>query len=111
MDKHDTYSENLRYEQAKKRVEELKGYYWHLGVFIVVQSFLFVNTFILELYEMHVGNWIFFGSFFGWGVAILIHTWQIFGLQLLFGKDWEERKIKEIMKREEEQGFANSGTE
>ena len=34
--------EQARYEKAKKRVEELKGFYSHLGVYLLVNTALFL---------------------------------------------------------------------
>jgi hypothetical protein len=32
----------------------------------------------------------------GWGIGIIFHAFGVFG----YGKSWEERKIQEIMDRE-----------
>ncbi len=41
-------------------------------------------------------TWIF------WGIGLFFHWLGVFGFQSLgLGKDWEEKKIKELMKRED----------
>tara|TARA_B110000211_G_scaffold181902_1_gene205873 strand:+ start:436 stop:567 length:132 start_codon:yes stop_codon:yes gene_type:complete len=43
MMKSDNYLEEQKYIRAKKRVQELKGYYWHLAVYIAINLFLSVT--------------------------------------------------------------------
>ena len=38
---------------------------------------------------------------FGWGIGIIFHAIKTFNLNPFFGKGWEERKIKEIMREDE----------
>jgi hypothetical protein len=33
----------------------------------------------------------------GWGFGLLIHGMEAFGYNPLWGKNWEEKKIKELM--------------
>ena len=95
-------SKEARLLKAKKRVEELKGFYIHFGVYICVNLFLSLKqlfgalddglTFsesILELSSLWI--WVF------WGIGIVSHALKVFGTKLFLGKDWEDRKIKEYM--------------
>lgn len=36
----------------------------------------------------------------GWGVGLAFHALAIFGLGGFLGREWEERKIEEIMKKD-----------
>src|SRR5207248_11539529 len=36
----------------------------------------------------------------GWGVGIVAHALQVYGSFTIFGKDWEDRKIEQYMKRD-----------
>jgi hypothetical protein len=38
---------------------------------------------------------------FGWGIGLVFHAIKVFGLSPFFGKNWEERKIKEYMEEDE----------
>ena len=38
---------------------------------------------------------------FGWGIGLVFHAVKVFGLNPFFGKNWEERKIKEYMQEDE----------
>jgi hypothetical protein len=84
-------NEQDAYYKAKKRVDELKGFYSNLLSFFVVIPFLvFIN------YRTYWGFQWFWFPMLGWGMGIIFHAFGIFG----YGKSWEERKIQEIMERE-----------
>ena len=86
-----------KYEKAKKRVKELKGFYSNLVTYITINVILI----IINLVTSPGSLWFYWVSIF-WGVAILIHASKIFILKgKFFGKDWEEKKIKEIMEKDE----------
>ena len=82
-----------RYYKAQKRVKEIKGFYVHLTIYCLVMP---VIIFINLKYVPHF-HWFWF-SVFGWGMGLFFHWLGIFGFRLIgFGKNWEERKIKEFM--------------
>lgn len=82
---------NEKYLKAQKRVEDLKGFYSHLISYIVIMPFLiFVNY--MTYWEF---KWFWF-TLFGWGIGLVIHGFMTFG----YNSNWEERKIKEFMEKE-----------
>lgn len=85
-----------KYDRAKKRVKELKDFYHHLAIYIIVN----IGLFILNMISSPGHLW-FYWPLFGWGIGIISHAISVFGFGRLFGKSWEERKIKEIMEKEE----------
>jgi len=90
--------ENKKYLKAKKRVEEIKGFYIHLAVFLVVVTIIVViNVAVFAAGRPDYEGWNFWFLFpFGfWGFAVLMHGLRTF----LFGSQssWEKRKIKQIM--------------
>jgi 2TM domain len=89
------YSEEERYYQAKKRVEEIKGFYGNLTAYIIVNACLL----ILNLVTSPEYLW-FFWPLLGWGIGVLFHGMKVFNYMPFFGKDWEEQKIKEFMEEE-----------
>ena len=92
-----TNQEYERYQKAKKRVKEIKGFYANLVSYVLVISFLtFIN---LKYTPEHI--W-FCWPMLGWGVGLLFHAFGVFKIVPFFGEDWEEKKIKEFMKQEEE---------
>ncbi len=83
------------YNRAKKRVEEIKGFYWNLAAYIIViPVIIFINY--KTSWEF---KWFWF-SVGGWGLGISIHALTVFGQDKILGKDWEEKKIKEIMDKD-----------
>ncbi len=87
-----------RYQKAKKRVKEIKGFYGNLVSYILVISFLtFIN---LKYTPEHL--W-FYWPMLGWGIGVLFHAFGVFNIVPFFGDDWEEKKIKELMEEEDKQ--------
>lgn len=102
MERLDNFSEEQKYIKAKKRVDEIKGYYWHLVVYVVVNLFLSITQIIDGVSEGKSFSEIFsdfgiYGVWIMWGIGLCFHTFKVFGFNYFIGKDWEERKIKEYM--------------
>jgi hypothetical protein len=102
MMKSDNYLQEQKYIRAKKRVEELKGYYWHLAIYIVINLFLSgaqvvdgisENKSFIEIFS----DFGIYGVWIMWGIGLVFHTLKVFGFPFFMGKNWEERKIKEYM--------------
>jgi hypothetical protein len=88
-------AEEIKYQNAKKRVAAIKGYYTHLIVYIVVNLMLFA----INMLSSPASLW-FYWPLFGWGIAIVIHTLSVFSSGFGLGADWEQRKIQELMEEE-----------
>jgi hypothetical protein len=87
--------QEIKYQNAKKRVEALRGFYVHLGVYVVVNLLLFFINMIASPDRL----W-FFWPLTGWGIGFVIHALSVFGFVPRLGADWEERKIREFMESE-----------
>ena len=90
------YQEEERYFQAKKRVEEIKGFYGNLISYIAVN----IGLMVVNLLTSPNYLW-FFWPLLGWGIGVFFHEMKVFNFMPFFGKDWEEKKIKEYMEKEE----------
>ena len=91
METQEIYLEDKRYEKAKERVEAIKGFYGNLTAYcIVIPVLIYIN------YTTTSFPWAIFPAL-GWGFGVLTHGLEAFGFNPLFGKDWEERKMKEFM--------------
>jgi sensor histidine kinase YesM len=89
--KTDYLNDNKKYIRAKKRVDELKGFYGSLISYVFVIPFLvFVNY--RTSWEF---QWFWFPAF-GWGLGLAIQAFMAFG----YGYDWEDKKIREIMEKD-----------
>ena len=86
--------ENKAYFRAKKRVEELKGFYGNVISYCCVIPFLiFINLRYSPGFQ-----WFWFSAL-GWGFGVVMHAFKVFG----YSSDWEERKIREILEKEKQQ--------
>ncbi|NGY38346.1 Pr2TM family membrane protein [Flavobacterium sp. XN-5] len=86
------YNENNAYYRAKKRVQELKSFYGNLISYcIVIPILIFINL----RYSPHF-QWFWFSAG-GWGFGLTMHALKVFG----YSSDWEERKIQEILRNED----------
>jgi len=88
------------YLRAKKKVDAIVGFYWHLASYVVV------NLFLIILIGMNSNaGFSGFGPYataFFWGIGLVFHFLGVFGTNFLFGKNWEKRKIAEYMEKEKE---------
>ncbi|MBL8008555.1 MAG: 2TM domain-containing protein [Ignavibacteria bacterium] len=85
-------NENPEYEDARKRVKALKGFYSNLVTYIIVNTFLAIINIITS-----PGHYWFIWVVIGWGIGLAFQAFSVFGKNVLFGREWEERKIKEYM--------------
>ena len=89
------YQEEERYFKARKRVEEIKGFYGNLIAYIVVN----IGLMVINLLTSPGYLW-FFWPMIGWGIGVLFHGMKVFNYMPFFGKDWEEKKIQEFMEKD-----------
>ncbi|MFC1715643.1 sensor domain-containing protein [Candidatus Poribacteria bacterium] len=85
-----------RYKEAKEKVEAIKGFYIHLITYVCVNGFLIAVNLITSRRTL----W-FYWPLLGWGAGVLAHGIGVFGFDGLLGKDWEKKKIREIMEKTE----------
>ena len=83
-------------QRARRRLVAEKGFYVHLVTYVAVISALFVINALTGS-----GRWWFVWPAIGWGIGILFHALSTFGLISLLGRDWEERRFKELMEEEQ----------
>jgi len=85
-------SEEEIYRQARKRVEEKKGFYVHFAVYIIV------NIILVIIWAITGADypWFLF-PLGGWGIGILFHFLGVF----VFSRqtDWERRAVEKEAER------------
>ena len=81
--------DDLKLREAKQHVAALKGFYIHAAIFaLVLTGLLIIN--------LATGSpWWVQWPLLGWGIGILGHAVAVFTPLQVFGKEWEDRKIKE----------------
>jgi hypothetical protein len=94
----ETPKKDNKYYRAKKRVAEIKKFYSSLMMYIVFIVFLGTINYLTNEFRYAWFLW----AAFGWGIGIIFHAAKVFALNPFLGRNWEERKMKEFMKEEEE---------
>jgi cell division protein FtsW (lipid II flippase) len=98
-------SDRSKLVRARRRVAELKGFYTHLMVYIVINTLLVVVKLVGTAYygETFMGPfWHFstFGVWLFWGIGLAFHAVKVFSLNPIFGKEWEEKQIQKFIEKE-----------
>ena len=89
----DNMSEKELYEAARKRVEEKKGFFNHLAVYIIV------NAMLVLIWAFPSGGgypWFLF-PLGGWGIGITFHFLGVFVFSSK--SDWERRAVAREMEK------------
>ncbi|MDX1314068.1 MAG: 2TM domain-containing protein [Eudoraea sp.] len=91
-------------KRAKKRVDEIKGFYIHLSIYLVINTFIVIN---LALNNFGNGGdfWSFptFVTPVFWGIGLAFHALHTFKAGSFFGKKWEERMIQKYIDKDKEE--------
>jgi len=94
--------ENSQYVKAVEHVGKLKEFYQNIASYIIFMPFLvFVNLYVSP--EFH---WFWF-PMFGWGMGVVFHGLDVYNYSLFLGRNWEQEKIEELMKEDEENNTKN----
>ena len=86
-----------RYVRARKRVEELKEFYYGLISYVIVIPVL---IYIWYRYTPNTIQWFWF-PMLGWGLGLAFHAYKVFVNDGMLGKSWEERKIEKYLREED----------
>ena len=95
--------EEQKYIRAKKKVKAIRGFYVHLTVYLVVNAFLILSRVFTGGGFSDFWQWQTYNTAVFWGIGIVFHAFNVFGMNFLLGKNWEERKIKEIMDKDKQE--------
>ncbi len=102
--------DNDKYNRALKRMKDIKGFYSHLVVYLVVNLLLILahmGVFTHGIVNIDIASKSSFMTPFFWGIGLFFHGLYVFQHKFRFFRDWEERKIKEYMEKDEEE-FKNT---
>lgn len=101
----DNREKENKYYRAKERVEAIKKFYLSLMAYCVFIGFLAGLNYWIDQWRYPWFLW----AAFGWGIGLAFQAVKVFGLNPFFGKNWEERKIREIMQDDEGKTDGNNG--
>ncbi|NGY38344.1 2TM domain-containing protein [Flavobacterium sp. XN-5] len=96
-------SSDERYNLAYKRVKRIKGFYIHALVYVLVNTFILLSI----SNSSRVGDAVFWewqtwNTVFFWGIGLVAHGLSVFGKNIFFGTNWEQKKIQEFMDKDKE---------
>lgn len=85
-----------KYRRAQDSVAKLKRFYVKMfrGILAII---------VTGALNYYLNEWThpwFLWVVFGVGLSLSLKAFKLFGTQLFFGKDWEERKIRELMTKD-----------
>jgi len=118
MEKQENYTEKLA--RAQKRVEDIKKFYRHLRVYIVINILLLIVKYRALDFLTDKGfqdqgfldwfQWNFLSTPVIWGIGLIVHALYVFKfdakplkeLKPKFLKDWEARQIQKYMDENEQ---------
>jgi len=107
------FNQDSAYSKAKYKVEKIKGFYKHLAAYIIVNALIYGIKIIknLNFDDSFSEIWLdinFYGLWFFWGIGLACHAFSVFGTDRLFGKNWEQNKIKQFMEEDEHNFDSNN---
>ena len=88
-------TQEQKLENARKHVKRIKGFYTHALVFVLVNVFIIFSNVIADGKGFN-DTYNYYTAFF-WRFGLLAHGLSVFGGELFLGRNWEERKIQEIL--------------
>jgi len=84
--------ENNKYIRAVERVGKIKEFYQNIITYLImIPVFIFINLRFSPQF-----HWFWF-PMFGWGIGVLFHGLEAYNYSFFLGRNWEEKKIKEMM--------------
>lgn len=95
-------NKQIQYDRAKSRVRALRNFYRHLTAYVLIIIILLILLLIGLQTEQDLFVYIACGTALGWTIGLVIHIFKVFGTSLFMGKNWEERKLIELMAEENE---------
>ena len=101
METQETHISEKKYARAKEHIENLKGFYIHFSIYLImVPVFIFLNFRSTDF------PWALF-PIFGWGFGVAGHAMETFDYNPFLGKNWEEKKMREFMEKDDFDKFNN----
>lgn len=87
--------ENNSYIKAVEKVEKIKEFYRNLASYLIcIPFFVFINLRFSPQF-----HWFYF-PIVGWGIGVLFHGFEVYNYNMFLGRNWEERKIRELMDKD-----------
>ncbi len=99
----ETEKKDNKYFKANERVAQIKKFYSSLMFYVI----FIVMLAGINYYTNQLRNPWFLWAAFGCGIGIFFKALKTFQWTPFMGKDWEDRKMKEFMEKEEKNNQNN----
>lgn len=96
-------NEQQQYDRAMRRVKAVGGFYRHLAVYVLVNAFLIARKYFTRDHDDVFLEFSTFSTAFFWGIGLAFHGFGVFWTNVFFGRNWEERKVRELMEKDKKQ--------
>ena len=86
----------------RRRVHRLAEFYRHAAMFVTIMILLWIVNAVQIHNSERALRWFSWWALWptlGWGIGVLSHGLTVTPFWSFFSEDWEERKVKEIMQR------------
>lgn len=102
------FGSDERFIAAYRKVKRIKGFYTHLKIYIIVNVIIIVAStnrgiFTEGIQASGLLEWHTYSTALFWGIGLVAHGLSVFGSNILFSEDWEQKKIKEFMEKDKSQ--------
>lgn len=100
--------ENEKRRRAKKKIEEIKGFYLHLTIYIIINLFITIKN-VIGSFQDGKSFWEAFWDFGNyavwilWGTGLVFHGIYTFDYSPFFSKEWEERQIRKYVEEDKKE--------
>lgn len=92
----------------RRRVKRIAEFYRHLTMYVVIISLIWILSLIfMKEWPSVWWRWWTIWPTLGWGVGVLAHGLSVLPSAGFFSLDWEERKVRELMGREQADSKSN----
>ena len=103
----DDYSPNMpeRERTIRKRVHRIAEFYQHGMMYVLVIGLLTVANAFAIYNGTPSSKWQYWWVIWpalGWGIGVIAHGITVLPVWGFFSHEWEDRKVKELMEREQQ---------
>jgi two-component system, LytTR family, sensor kinase len=92
-----------RETQIREQVHKMAEFYQHLVIYCGVILGLWIINALQNYFSSTQTYWWAFWPMFGWGIGLGVHATKTFFSYSTYARNWEARKVAEILERERRQ--------